>query len=59
MLNLASALRFDLIHINHEKLLNIGKNKKVGGIFDKLIMHNANFLHDKQEWQKQKSKKEE
>lgn len=30
-------------------------NKQVARIFDKLIRRNANFLDDKQEWQKQKS----
>jgi hypothetical protein len=29
VLNLATALRFDLIHVNHERLMNVGKNEKM------------------------------
>lgn len=29
VLNLAVALRFDLIHVNHERLMNVGKNEKM------------------------------
>jgi len=36
MINLASALRFDLIHINHQKLLNVGKNEKMEVLYQYL-----------------------
>lgn len=29
VVNLAMALRFDLIHVNHERLMNVGKNEKM------------------------------
>ncbi len=29
VLNLATALRYDLIHVNHERLMNVGKNEKM------------------------------
>ena len=29
VINLATALRFDLIHVNHERLMNVGKNEKM------------------------------
>lgn len=32
-------------------------NKLVGEIFEKLIARNANFLHDKQEWQRKNSRR--
>lgn len=40
--------------VTHLKTLS-KSNMLVGEIFDKLIKRNANFLHDKQDWQKQKS----
>jgi len=36
MINLASALRFDLIHINHEKLLNVDKSEKMEVLYQYL-----------------------
>lgn len=36
IVNLASALRFDLIHVNHERLMNIGKNEKMEVLYEYL-----------------------
>ena len=36
VINLASALRFDLIHVNHERLMNIGKNEKMEVLYEYL-----------------------
>lgn len=43
MTNLASALRFDLIHINHEKLLNVGKSGKMEILYEYLT--GTEFTH--------------
>lgn len=36
IVNLASALRFDLIHVNHERLMNVGKNEKMEVLYEYL-----------------------
>lgn len=36
VVNLAIALRFDLIHVNHERLMNVGKNEKMEVLYEYL-----------------------
>ena len=43
VVNLATALRFDLIHVNHERLLNVGKNEKMEVLFQYIT--GTEFIH--------------
>jgi hypothetical protein len=36
VIHLAMALRFDLIHVNHERLMNVGKNEKMEVLYEYL-----------------------
>lgn len=36
VINLGAVLRFDLIHVNHERLMNVGKNEKMEVLYEYL-----------------------